>query len=147
TDRPREAIVRDIRVRLGVLPVALNIGRPVSHRIDHLLSGLRAEVVVKIFGPDLDTADVIAVWLQDEMAAIPGLADVQIDRQARIPAIELLADARRAALHGVAPNAVNDAVAALANGRLVSQVIEGASRTDVVLRLDERDRTRAGLSG
>src|SRR5262249_53852506 len=140
------AIVRDIRARLGVLPVALNIGQPVSHRIDHLLSGVRAEVVVKVFGPDLDTADAIAAWLQDEMAALPGLTDVQVERQARIPAIELLADPRRAALHGVAPNAVNDVVATLANGKLVSQVTEGTGRTEVVLRLDERDRTSAGLS-
>jgi HME family heavy-metal exporter len=146
SDRLRQEIVREIRARLGVLPAALNIGQPVSHRIDHLTSGVRAEVVVKIFGPDLDTADAIAAWLQGEMAAIPGLADVQVERQARIPAIELLADARRAALHGVAPNVVTDAVAALANGKIVSQVIEGAGRTDVVLRLDERDRTGAGLS-
>jgi HME family heavy-metal exporter len=145
SDRPRDAIVRDMRARLGVLPVALNIGQPVSHRIDHLLSGVRAEVVVKIFGPDLDTADAIAAWLQDEMAAIAGLTDVQVERQARIPAIELAADARRAALHGVAPNVVTDAVAALANGKVVSQVIDGTGRTDVVLRLDERDRTSAGL--
>jgi HME family heavy-metal exporter len=145
SDRPRDAIVRDVRARLGVLPVALNIGQPVSHRIDHLLSGVRAEVVVKIFGPDLDTADAIAAWLQDEMAAIAGLTDVQVERQARIPAIELAADARRAALHGVAPNVVTDAVAALANGKVVSQVIDGTGRTDVVLRLDERDRTSAGL--
>jgi HME family heavy-metal exporter len=146
SDRSRDAIIRDIRERLGVLPLALNIGQPVSHRIDHLLSGVRAEVVVKVFGPDLDTADAIAAWLQDEMAAIPGLTDVQVERQARIPAIELLADARRAALHGVAPNAVSDTVAALANGKVVSQVIEETRRTDVVLRLEERDRTAAGLS-
>ncbi len=146
SDRSRESIVQDIRARLGVLPVALNIGQPVSHRIDHLLSGVRAEVVVKIFGPDLDAAETIAARLQDAMAAIPGLADVQVERQARIPAIELAADPRRAALHGIAPNAVSDAVAALAGGKLVSQVVEGAARTDVVLRLDERDRTAAGLS-
>src|SRR5262249_48126463 len=146
SDRARDAIVRDIREKLGVLPVALNVGQPVSHRIDHLFSGVRAEVVVKVFGPDLDTADAIAAWLQDKMAAISGLTDVPVERQARIRAIELGAGARRAALHGGAPNAVNDAGATLANGKVVSQAIEGASRTDVVLRLDERDRTAAGLS-
>jgi len=107
---------------------------------------VRAEVVVKIFGPDLDTADAIAARLRAEMAAIPGLADVQVERQARIPVIELAGDARRAALYGVPPNAVTEALAALANGKIVSQVVEGAQRTEVVLRLDERDRTSAGLS-
>jgi HME family heavy-metal exporter len=144
--RARDDVVRDIRARLSVLPVALNIGQPVSHRIDHLLSGVRAEVVVKVFGDDLDTADAIAAWLQDEMAAIPGLVDVQVEPQLRIPVIELAADARRAALYGVPPKAASDAVVALADGRLVSQVVEGARRTDVVLRLDERDRTAAALS-
>jgi heavy-metal exporter, HME family len=141
----RDDVVRDIRTRLAVLPVALNIGQPVSHRIDHLLSGIRAEVVAKIYGDDLDTADAIAAWLHDEMAAIPGLIDVQVEPQVRIPVIELAADARRAALYGVPPNAANDMVAALANGKLVSQAIDGARRTDVVLRLAERDRTSAGL--
>jgi CzcA family heavy metal efflux pump len=143
--RTRDEIVRDIRARLSVLPVALNIGQPISHRIDHLLSGIRAEVVVKVFGDDLDTADAIAVWLHDEMAAIPGLTDVQVERQARIPVIELATDAKRAALYGVPPNAAGDTVAALANGKILSQVIEGAQRTEVTLRLAERDRTSAGL--
>jgi HME family heavy-metal exporter len=144
--RSRNAVVQDIRTRLSVLPVSLNIGQPVSHRIDHLLSGVRAEVVVKVFGDDLETADAVAARLRDIMAAIPGLTDVQVERQARIPVIELASDPQRAALLGVPPNAVSNAVSALANGTLVSQANEGARRTDVVLRLDERDRTGPGLS-
>lgn len=144
--RSRDAIVQDIRTHLSVLPISLNIGQPVSHRIDHLLSGIRAEVVVKVFADDLDAADAVAARLRDTMAAIPGLTDVQIERQARIPVIELAADAQRAALLGVPPNAARDAVASLANGTLVSQAAEGVRRTDVVLRLDERDRTGPGLS-
>ncbi len=141
-----DELVRDIRERLAVLPVGLNIGQPISHRIDHLMSGVRAEVVVKVFGDDLDSAEAIAAWLQDEMSAIAGLADVQVERQARIPVIELTPDVRRAALYGVPPHAVNDAVAGLANGKVLSRVVEGARRTEVTLRLDERDRTSQGLS-
>ncbi|HEX4555924.1 MAG TPA: efflux RND transporter permease subunit [Xanthobacteraceae bacterium] len=144
--RPRRDIVRDMRERLAVLPVAINIGQPVSHRIDHLTSGVRAEVVIKVFGDDLDTAEAIAAWLRDEMSGIAGLTDIQVERQARIPVIELAPHAARAALYGVPPHAVNDAVTGLANGKLLSQVIEGAQRTDVMLRLDERDRTSTGLS-
>ncbi|HEY4748191.1 MAG TPA: efflux RND transporter permease subunit, partial [Steroidobacteraceae bacterium] len=144
--RTRREIVSDVRERLAVLPVAINIGQPVSHRIDHLTSGVRAEVVVKVFGDDLDTAEAIAAWLRDEMSAIAGLTDVQVERQARIPVIELAPDPARAALYGVPPHAVNDAVTGLANGKVLSQVVEGAQRTDVTLRLDERDRTSTGLS-
>ncbi|MEA3023700.1 MAG: hypothetical protein QOK01_2552 [Alphaproteobacteria bacterium] len=144
--RTRREIVSDVRERLAVLPVAINIGQPVSHRIDHLTSGVRAEVVVKVFGDDLDIAESIAAWLRDEMSAIAGLTDVQVERQARIPTIELAPDPARAALYGVPPQAVNDAVTGLANGKVLSQVVEGAQRTDVTLRLDERDRTSTGLS-
>ncbi|HKC32483.1 MAG TPA: efflux RND transporter permease subunit [Xanthobacteraceae bacterium] len=144
--RTRREIVSDVRERLAVLPVAINIGQPVSHRIDHLTSGVRAEVVVKVFGDDLDTAEAIAAWLRDEMSAIAGLTDVQVERQARIPVIELAPDPARAALYGVPPHAVNDAVTGLANGKVLSQVVEGAQRTDVTLRLDERDRTSTALS-
>src|SRR5712672_788632 len=144
--RTRREIVSDVRERLAVLPVAINIGQPVSHRIDHLTSGVRAEVVVKAFGDDLDTAEAIAAWLRDEMSAIAGLTDVQVERQARIPVIELAPGPARAALYGVPANAVNDAVTGLANGKVLSQVVEGARRTDVTLRIDERDRTSTGLS-
>src|SRR5262249_62176550 len=124
--RSRADIVRDIRDRLAVLPVTLNIGQPISHRIDHLLSGVRAEVVGKVFGDDLDNAGAVAAWLHDELAALPGLVDLQVERHARVPVIEVDADARRAALYGVTPQAPGDAGAAPAGGRRGSQGMEGA---------------------
>jgi HME family heavy-metal exporter len=144
--RKRTEIVADIRRRLSVLPVAVNIGQPISHRIDHLLSGVRAEMVVKVFGDDLDRAATIAERLRTELAAVPGLLDLQVEQQASIPAIEVRVDARRALLYGTTPAAIIETVAALANGRAVSQIGDGARRTEVALRLDDRDRTRAGLS-
>jgi HME family heavy-metal exporter len=144
--RKRDDIVRDMRERLAVLPVALNIGQPISHRVDHLLSGVRAEVVIKVFGDDLDTAGAIAAWLEGELSSVPGLVDLQVEQQGRVPVIEFTGDARRATLFGAPPQAPGDAVAALAGGRVVSQVIDGGRRTEVVLRLDDPDRTSAGLS-
>jgi HME family heavy-metal exporter len=144
--RTRGAIMRDVRERLSVLPVALNVGQPISHRIDHLLSGVRAQIVLKVVGEDLDTAGAVTAWLKAELDAIPGLVDVQVEPQARVPTIELRADDKRAALYGISPQAMGDSVASLAGGRTLSQVIEQGRRTEVTLRLADNDRTSTGLS-
>lgn len=138
--RSRSEIVRDIRRRLAVLPVALNIGQPISHRIDHLLSGVRAEIVLKVFGDDLDAAAAIAERLRNDLSGIAGLVDLQVERQARVPTIEVRPDVRRVALYGTTPAAIADTVAMLSNGRTVSQFVDGKRRTDVALRLEDKDR-------
>ncbi len=70
--RPKESLVADIRGRLAALPVAVNVGQPISHRLDHMLSGVRAEIALKVFGEDLDALRRVANSLRDRMAAIPG---------------------------------------------------------------------------
>jgi HME family heavy-metal exporter len=144
SDRSRTEIVRDIRRRLAVLPVAVNVGQPISHRIDHLLSGVRAEIVLKVFGNDLDASTAVAEQLRHDLSGIPGLADLQVERQARVPTIEIRPDDRRAALYGATTAAIADTVAMLSNGRTLSQFVDGARRVDVALRLDDKDRAALG---
>ena len=143
--RPKEALVADIRGRLAALPVAVNVGQPISHRLDHMLSGVRAEIALKVFGEDLDALRRVANSLRDRMAAIPGLVDLQVERQVRIPQLEVRVDYTRAALYGVQPAAVVEQISRLSNGRVVSTVVDGVRRFDVVLRLSENRRTTAGL--
>ncbi len=144
--RPREAIVRDIRARLAQLPGAINIGQPISHRIDHLTSGIRAGVAVKLYGGDIETLDALARQVLGELRRIPGLVDLQIEQQAQVPTIEVRPDFQRAALHGVPGHVAPQTVAALAGGRTVSQVWDGDQRIEVVIRLAERDRSATGLA-
>ena len=143
--RPKDAVVADIRARLAVLPLAINVGQPISHRLDHMLSGVRAEIALKVFGDDLDILRRTALDLRERMAAIPGLTDLQVERQVRIPQVEIRVDYARAALYGVQPAAIVDQIGRLSNGRVVSTVIDGAKRFDVVLRLSEDRRTTEGL--
>ncbi|KQP48887.1 multidrug transporter AcrB [Methylobacterium sp. Leaf399] len=143
--RPKEALVADIRARLAVLPVTTNVGQPISHRLDHMLSGVRAEIALKIFGENLDALRRIANDLRDRMAKIPGLADLQVEKQVRIPHLEIRVDYTRAALYGVQPAAVVEQLSRLSNGRVVSTVVDGYRRFDVVVRLSERQRTTQGL--
>lgn len=139
------AILADIREKLGVLPMAINIGQPISHRLDHMLSGVRAQIALKIFGDDLDGLLRVGEDLRQRLAPIPGLVDLQVERQVRIPQIEITVDYQRAALYGVQPAAAVDQLQRLSNGKLVSRVVDGVRRFDVVERLDDRLRTTGAL--
>jgi heavy-metal exporter, HME family len=145
SDRNRAEILADIRARLAPLPANVNIGQPIQHRLDHMLSGVRAEVSVKVFGPDLDTIGTLAEGLRARMAAIPGLVDLQVERQVRIPQLRVVPDYGEAALYGLSPASLTEALEGLSNGRVVSQIVDGVRRFDVVVRLSDRDRTTEGL--
>jgi HME family heavy-metal exporter len=146
SSRPKTEIVADIRSRLAVLPLSVNVGQPIAHRLDHMLTGIRSELALKIFGDDLDTMRSKAEELRTRLAAIPGLTDVQVEKQVRIPQLEIRVDYGRAALYGVQPAAVIEQLSRLSNGRVVSRVIDGYRRFDVVMRLPESLRTTQGLS-
>ncbi len=145
SSRSKPEIVADIRSRLSVLPLSVNVGQPIAHRLDHMLSGIRSEIALKIFGDDLDVMRAKEKSCEAKLAAIPGLTDVQVEKQVRIPQVETRVDYGKAALYGVQPAAVVDQLSRLSNGRVVSRVVDGYRRFDVVLRLPESLRTTQGL--
>jgi len=145
SSRPKAEILADIRARLAVLPLPINIGQPISHRLDHMLSGVRAEIALKIFGDDLDTLRGTAEDLRQRLARIPGLTDLQVEKQVRIPQLEIRVDYGRAALYGVQPGAVVEQLSRLSSGRVVSRVVDGYRRFDVVMRLPDSARTTQRL--
>lgn len=143
--RSKEEIVQDIRTKLAVLPVSTNIGQPISHRLDHMLSGVRAQIALKIYGEDLDTLRRIAAEFRDKMAAVPGVVDLQIEKQVRIPQLDITVDYERAALFGLQPAAITEALERLSNGRVVSRLVDRNKRFDVVMRLPDSLRTTQAL--
>ena len=144
--RSKTDIAADIRQRLAVLPMSTNVGQPISHRLDHMLSGVRAEIALKLFGDDLDALRRLAEGLRQKLAQVPGLADLQIERQVRIPQLDIVVDYQKAALYGIQPAAVTDQLERLSNGRLVSRLADGNRRYDVVVRLDDSKRTVEALA-
>lgn len=144
-NRGKALVAEEIRNRLSVLPVSVNVGQPISHRIDHLLSGIRAEIVLKLYGDDLDQLRRTAESLRGAIAGIPGIVDLQVERQTLIPQLEIRIDYIRAALYGVQPAAVIEQITQLSSGRVVSRIVDGYRRYDVVMRLPERLRTTNGL--
>ena len=135
----------DIRDKLSLLPVAIVLGQPISHRIEHMLSGVRAAVAVKIFGEDLDTLSSVAEQLRQRLAGVAGLVDLQVEKQVRIPQVRVHVDPQRAALYGVTPQAVTEQLRVMSNGQAVSRILAGDRQFDVVVRLGEGARTIEAL--
>ncbi|HEX4892899.1 MAG TPA: efflux RND transporter permease subunit, partial [Hyphomicrobiaceae bacterium] len=144
--RSKAEIINDIRSRLSVLPVSTNIGQPISHRLDHMLSGVRAQIALKIFGEDLDTLRNLAEDMRQRLSAIRGVVDLQVERQVRIPQLEITVDYKKAALYGLQPAHVTEQMQTLSNGRLVSRLVDGNRRFDLVVRLNDKTRTTQGLA-
>ncbi|MBL8382461.1 MAG: efflux RND transporter permease subunit [Burkholderiales bacterium] len=145
--RPLDAVYADIRARLADLPVALNIGQPISHRIDHMLSGVRSQMAIRIFGEDLDTLRAESERLRDALSRIPGIADLEIEKQVLSPQIKIRVDYARAQAYGLSPAVLTQELQALIEGERLGQIIEGNRRFALVLRLPESQRGLDGLTG
>jgi HME family heavy-metal exporter len=138
--RSRAAIIDDIRTRLAMLPASSSVGQPISHRLDHLLSGVRAQIALKIYGDDLDTLRALAADLRERLAKIPGIADLAVEKQVLIPQLKVHLDYEQAARYGVAPGALLRSLSHMIEGERIAQVIEGNRRFDLVVRLPEAGR-------
>jgi HME family heavy-metal exporter len=138
-------ITADIRARLVNLPAAIGIGQPISHRIDHMLSGVRSQIAIKIFGDDLDTLRGQADLLQSKLASIPGIADLEIEKQVLAPQIKVQIDYAAAAQYGVPTPQILATLQSLVEGEIVTQIVEGGRRFALVVRLPESARSIEGL--
>ncbi len=146
SERSKEEIMADIRERLMPLPAVALLGQPISHRLDHLLSGVRAQIAIKIFGDDLDTLRGQAANLRDQLAQIPGLTDLQIEKQVLIPQIKVRLDYAQAALYGISPGQLLSTLETLTEGDTVTQIIDGNKRFNLVIRLPDAERNPQGLA-
>ncbi|KPF50822.1 multidrug transporter AcrB [beta proteobacterium AAP121] len=144
--RSMDEIKADIRARLVHLPAALEIGQPISHRIDHMLSGVRSQIAVRIFGEDLDVLRGQAELLREKLARIPGITDLQIEKQVLAPQIQVRIDHDAAAQYGVPTAQVLRTLQALVEGETLTQIAEGNRRFALVLRLPASARSVEGLS-
>ena len=140
--RTRTEILADIRKQLDILKgVTVNVGQPISHRLDHLLSGVRAQVAIKLYGPDLTDLRTNANQISETIKNIPGVVDVQIERQVMVP--QLLIKVNREALqrYGLQAGKVAQDLEIFYNGKVTGQIIDGNKTFDILLRTTEEDRS------
>lgn len=140
--RPREAVIADVRERISNIPgAAVNIGQPISHRLDHMMSGIRAQIAVKVFGQDLRELRTAAYDMQERMQSIPGIVDLQIEPQVEISQVRLKVKRDEAARYGLAPGDVAELLETAYKGRVVSQVLDEDRYFGLVVWYDEASRT------
>lgn len=140
--RPREEVLNEIRDRLQeALPdTGVNIGQPISHLIDHMLSGVSAAIAIKIFGPDLSTLQEKAFELSEAIKGTPGLVDLRIEQQGLIPQVKIHVLREEAARFGLSPGEITKLLEAAFNGETVAQILEGSQSFDVFFRFDDSSR-------
>ena len=143
--RSMDEVRTDIRRRLANFPASIEVGQPISHRIDHMLSGVRSQIAIKIYGEDLDGLRGQADALQQRLATIPGIADLAIEKQVLAPQIKVRVDYAAAAQYGVPAPQILATLQGLVEGERVAQIVEGNRRFALVVRLPESARSVEGL--
>jgi Cu/Ag efflux pump CusA len=140
-DRPHAEMMDEVRQKLARIPgVTSEVGQPISHRIDHLLSGTRAQIAIKLFGPDLATLRNKAGEIKDAMASVRGVVDLLVEPQVGVPQVQINMNRPAAAAVGLSAEALAETVDAAFNGHVVSQVLEEQRTYDVVVRFDDSAR-------
>lgn len=140
--RPRDIVLEEIRNNLKThLPhVGINVGQPISHLIDHMLSGVSAAIAIKIFGPDLTILRQKAAELNAVIKDTPGLVDLKIEQQGLIPQVKIRVLRPEAASFGLSPGEITELLEVAFNGETVAQVIEDTKLYDVFFQFDESSR-------
>jgi CzcA family heavy metal efflux pump len=139
-----DEVLADLRDGLAVLPgTNVTIGQPIGHRIDHMLSGTRASIAVKVFGPDLYELRRVAEGVRAAVEPVRGVVDLAVEQQADVPQLRVYADRRRMAAYGVTPAALGEAIDVAFAGEVVSQVREGQEAYPLVVRFAEDARSSA----
>lgn len=140
-DRSKEEVMAEIRQKMSVLSgVNLEIGQPISHRIDAMLSGTQSNIAIKVFGTDLNKMYQIGNQIKTAIASVDGVADLNVEQQVERP--QLLITPRRDMLarYGISPAEFGEQIDVLLGGSVVSQVYEGSKAFDLVVRLNPAER-------
>jgi len=140
--RPRPAVIKELREKIeAVGDVYVNVGQPISHRLDHLLSGVRAQIAIKVFGPDLSELRRLGGEIQDVMKDIPGLVDLQTEPLTLIPQMKIAVNREQANAYGIRAGTLAADLEIALRGDVVTQFLENQKIYDVFIRLDDRSRS------
>lgn len=141
TDRSKGDMVNDLREKLSHLPgTNIEIGQPISHRIDAMLSGARSQIAIKIFGNELSTLLEVANKIKEEISTIDGIVDINVEQQSARPQIDIKPRREMLARYGITNEQFANTVSAMLSGVVVSQVYTEGFPYDIILKLDPRQR-------
>ncbi len=136
--RSQEKFMADVRAKLASIPgVATTVGQPLGHRIDHMLSGTRANIAIKLFGNDLNKLFSLGNKIQQSISDIPGLVDVSVEQQTEVPQLQIKADRAMLARHGISMEDFNRFVSLAFTGEKQSEIFEGQRSFDLILKFND----------
>ncbi len=139
--RPKSEVVEEIRHKLGMLPgTNVEIGQPISHRIDAMLSGTRANIAIKLFGTDLNKMFELGNKIKSEISTIPGVVDLNVEQQIERPQLQIVPKREMLAKYGISPSEFSEMVEVYLEGKVVSQVYEGNKVFDLTVKANEDSR-------
>ena len=139
--RSREEILDDVRHSISQIPgTVTSVGQPISHRLDHLLSGVRAQIAVKIFGQNLDDLRESAFEVEGVMNKVSGIVDLQIEKQVLMPQVKIEVKRDKLALYGVKAGELNELLETALNGQVVGQILDNQKTYDLFVRYSENSR-------
>lgn len=142
--RSHHEVLDEVRHKLADIEGAnIEIGQPISHRIDAMLSGTQAGIAIKIFGDDLNRLFSIGNRIKDAIADVPGVADLNVEMQVERPELKIVPKPELLARYGISEPAFNEAIEVLMAGETVGQVYEGNRSFNLVVRADEDYRSTA----
>ena len=137
SERPRDELLAELRRHFSTLPgTNVSIGQPISHRIDHMLSGTRANIAVKIVGDDLLTLRKLGEQVRDAMAEVPGVADLSLEPQTEIPFVRFVLNRAAIARYGLRVRDIAEAIETSLAGTTVGRVFDRSAAFDLTVRLD-----------
>ena len=140
-DRSREEFLDALRADFSQVPgMNITIGQPISHRIDHMLSGTRANIAVKIFGEDLYKLRTLAEEVRQAMSGVDGIVDLSVEQQTDIPILKARLERAAIARYGLRVEDVNHTLEASLQGVTVSRILEGRNSFDLVVRISEDEK-------
>lgn len=146
SERSRDAVLADIREKLSVIPAQVAVGQPISHRLDHLLSGVRAQLAIKIYGTNLDQMRISASEVEQALDAIEGLVDINVEKQVLIPQVNIKLKHDDLPKYGLTPGDALDQLALLTEGKRIVEIADGVRRYPLVVRFSDSRRTPEAIS-
>ena len=136
--RKPEAFFADVRETLAGIPgIATTVGQPLGHRIDHMLSGTRANIAIKLFGTDLSHLFMMGNQIKSSIEGIEGLVDISVEQQTETPQLQIRANRGMLARHGITIEDFNRYIELAFSGEKLSEIYEGQRSFDLVLRLNK----------
>lgn len=142
TGRPRPQVLDEIRKNLSKIEgVYVNLGQPISHRLDHLLSGVKAQIAIKLFGPDLNVLRQKASEISNTLEGTTGLVDLQVEQQVLVPQLKIQLLRDEAARYGLPIGDLADLLEKALQGAVVGQILENQKTIDIFMKFDEKSRS------